>query len=393
MVDVTKIVDVETFCIQLKPRRHAVMRGQPTMTERRMLVVLRTDDGLTGWGEATAQAIWGGMHGRYFGETMETVEHVIHDLLSPALLGSDPRSPAPIVRDMDQRLIGHPWAKAAVEMAIQDIRGKALGEPIVTLLGGRQRAGTRIAHMIGIMSDEEALEEAEGAVRVDGITAFQVKGGEDPARDARLIEKLRGMLPDTTFLRVDANQGYGRQPKAAAVAVRRVETAGANAIEQPGSTAEALAACREAVSIPVIADEGCWNAADLLELWSRGAVDAVSIYVAKAGGIAQAASLAQLAHEVGFSCDLNGSLETGIGTAASLHVAESAASASLASVVPIPMGLTRYAGNYFSDDVVTAGFTYDAGVLYLSDAPGLGVTVDEEKVRALTCDSGHRRSS
>ena len=393
MVDVTRIVDVETFCIRLEPRRHAVMRGQPTMTERRMLVVLRTEDGLDGWGEATAQAIWGGMHGRYFGETMETVAHVIHDLLAPAVLGADPRSPAPIMRELDERLIGHPWAKAAVEMAIQDIRGKALGEPIVTLLNGRLRAGTRIAHMIGIMSDEEALEEAEAAVGIDGITAFQVKGGEDAVRDARLIAALRGVLPATTFLRVDANQGYGRQPKTAAAAVRRVEDAGADAVEQPGSTMEALAACREAVGIPIIADEGCWNAGDLLELWRHGAVDAVSVYVAKAGGIADAAALAQLAYEVGFSCDLNGSLETGIGTAASLHVAEAAASASLASVVPIPMGLTRYAGNYFNDDVVTAGLKYDAGILYLGDAPGLGVTVDEEKVRALTGDGGYRRSS
>jgi L-alanine-DL-glutamate epimerase-like enolase superfamily enzyme len=390
---VAKIDQIETYCIRLAPRRHAVMRGQHTMTERRMLVRLRADTGISGWGEATALAIWGGMHGRYFGETMETVEHVIHDLLAPALIGADARSPAPIVREMDERLIGHPWAKAAVEMAIQDIRGKALDVPVVTLLNGRLRSGMRIAHMIGIMTDEEALEEAGGAVATDGITAFQVKGGVDIERDARVIAALRAALPDTTFLRVDANQGYGRQPKAAADSVRRLEAAGANAVEQPGSTADALAACRAAVGIPIIADEGCWNAADLLELWQRRAVDAVSVYVAKAGGIGQAAALAQLAYEVGFSCDLNGSLETGIGTAASLHVAEAAAGASLASVVPIPMGLTQYAGNYFTDDVVSGGFRYDAGVLYLDDQPGLGVTVDDEKVRALTGAGGHRTSS
>jgi L-alanine-DL-glutamate epimerase-like enolase superfamily enzyme len=389
---VAEIAQIETYCIRLAPRRHAVMRGQRTMTERRMLVRLRTDSGIDGWGEATAQAIWGGMHGRYFGETMETVEHVIHDLLAPALIGSDARSPAPIVREMDERLIGHPWAKAAIEMAIQDIRGKALNVPVVTLLNGRLRSGMRIAHMIGIMSDEEALEEADGAVVSDGITAFQVKGGVDVKRDARVIAALRAALPDTTFLRVDANQGYGRQPKAAADSVRRLEAAGANAVEQPGSTADALAACRAAVGIPIIADEGCWNAADLLELWQRRAVDAISVYVAKAGGIGQAAALAQLAYEVGFSCDLNGSLETGIGTAASLHVAEAAAGASLASVVPVPMGLTQYAGNYFTDDVVSGGFRYESGVLYLDDEPGLGVTVDDEKVRALTADGGHRTS-
>jgi L-alanine-DL-glutamate epimerase-like enolase superfamily enzyme len=389
----TKLVEIETFCVRLEPRRYAVMRGQPTMTERRMLVRLRTDDGLDGWGEATAQAIWGGMHGRYFGETMETVSHVIHDVLSPALLGADPQTPAAIARAEDELLIGHPWAKAAVEMAIQDIRGKALGVPVVTLLNGPLRSGMRIAHMIGIMSDEEALEEAHGAVSTDGITAFQVKGGEDAVRDARLIDVLRRELPAGTFLRVDANQGYGRQPKLAASSVKRVEAAGADAVEQPGSTLEALAACREAVGITIIADEGCWNAGDLLELWRARAVDAISVYVAKTGGIGQAAALAELAYQVGFSCDLNGSLETGIGTAASLHVAEAAAGASLASVVPIPMGLTQYAGKYFNDDVVTEGFEYRDGVLYLTGKPGLGITVDEEKVMALTGDGWHRTST
>jgi muconate cycloisomerase len=393
MVDVANIANIETFCIELEPRRRAVMRGQPTMTERRMLVRLRTEDHLDGWGEATAQAIWGGMHGRYFGETMETVSHVIHDLLAPSVLGSDPRSPAPIMRDMDERLIGHPWAKAAVEMAIQDARGKAVGEPIVRLLNGSLRSGTRIAHMLGIMSDDDVLQEAEAAISNDGITAFQVKGGEDAVRDARVLRVLRTGLPETVFLRLDVNQGYGRQPKTAAEAVKRIEDAGANAVEQPASTMEALAACKEAVGIPVIADEGCWNAADLLELWRHHAVDAISVYVAKSGGIASAAALAALAYEVGFSCDLNGSLDTGIGTAASLHVAQAAASATLASVVPIPMGLTQYAGKYFNDDVVSGGFTYESGILYLTGEPGLGITVEEEKVRALTCEGGYRSSS
>jgi muconate cycloisomerase len=391
-IGVTEITEIETFCIRLEPRRHAVMRGQPTMTERRMLVRLRTDSGLEGWGEATALAIWGGMHGRYFGETMETVRHVIHDLLAAAVLGADPRSPAPVVREMDERLIGHPWAKAAVEMAIQDIRGQALGVPIVTLLNGQLRVGMRIAHMIGLMSDEEALEEAGSAVSTDGITAFQIKGGIEVGRDVRVTAALRAALPDTTFLRVDANQGYGRQPKAAAECVRRLEAAGADAVEQPGSSVAALAACREAVGIPIIADEGCWNATDLLELWQRSAVDAISVYVAKSGGIAPAAALAELAYEIGFACDLNGSLETGIGTAASLHVAEAATGASLASVVPIPMGLTEYAGKYFTDDVVSEGFRYDAGVLYLDDRAGLGVAVDEERVDALTVDDGYQRT-
>jgi L-alanine-DL-glutamate epimerase-like enolase superfamily enzyme len=387
---VSAIETLETFRIHLEPRRRAVMRGQPTMPAERVLVRLRTDDGLAGWGEATAQEFWGGMLGRYFGETNETVLHAIHDLLAPSVLAADPKCPAVIAEDMDARLVGHPFAKAALEMAVQDLRGQTLGEPVARLISGRMRGGTRVAHMIGLMSESSALQEADRALS-DGITAFQVKGGEDISRDVKLIRALRQAVPPATFLRLDANQGYGRQPKVAASAVKQLAEAGVDAVEQPGASAEVLARCREAVDIPIIADEACWTAADLLELWRDNAVDAVSIYVAKTGGIEPAIVLATMAHEVGFACDLNGSLETGIGTAASLHVSEAAPGATFASVVPIPMGLTQYAGNYHTADVVASGFTYRDGILYVSADPGLGIRVDEERVRALTAPDGYRR--
>jgi L-alanine-DL-glutamate epimerase-like enolase superfamily enzyme len=382
---------IETIPIQLRPRRVSVMRGQAVMNTERLVVRVQADDGTVGWGEATAIAIWGGMRGRYYGETVATVGHVIHDVLTPLVLGGDPLAPTLLAASWDGAIVGHPYAKAALEMALQDIRGKVLGQPVVNLLGGAWRDGTRIAHMIGIMPDEEALAEADAAVTRDAITAFQVKGGEEAERDARVLRALRSALPDATFLRLDANQGFGADPKHAAAAVRRLEDAGADAVEQPASTIEAMAACAAAVAIPVIADEGCWQAYDVLELWRQRAADAVSVYVAKAGGMARALAVAATAEIVGWASDVNGSLETGIGTAASLHVAAASGSATLPSVVPIPSGLTSVAGRYFEDDV-TSGFTFGDGVLALSGAPGLGITVDEERIRALAV-GGARCSS
>jgi len=382
---------IETIPIQLRPRRVAVMRGQAAMNTERLLVRAQADDGTVGWGEATAIAIWGGMRARYYGETVGTVGHVIHDVLSPLVLGADPLAPSPLAATWDAAIVGHPYAKAALEMALQDIRGKVLGQPVVNLLGGAWRDGTRIAHMIGIMPDEEALAEAHAGVARDEITAFQVKGGEDAERDARVLRALRSALPDATFLRLDANQGFGADPKRAAAAVRRLADAGADAVEQPGSTIEAMAACADAVAIPIIADEGCWQAYDVLELWRERAADAVSVYVAKAGGMARALAVAATAEIVGWASDVNGSLETGIGTAASLHVAAASGNATLPSVVPVPAGLTSVAGRYFDDDV-TSGLRFGDGMLRLSGQPGLGITVDEERVRALAVD-GARSSS
>ena len=383
----SRIVEIETVPCRLPRRRELITGGRGTTNEERLLLRLATDDGFEGWGEATALPLWGGVNGQYHGETVGTVGHVIHDLFAPVLLGADPMTPALVMDALDGTLRGHVYAKSTVEMALQDIRGKRLGEPVYRLLGGPFRDRVRIAHMIAIMSDAEALKEAESAVGGDGITAFQVKGGRDPERDVRLVKKLRRALGPEIFLRVDANRGYGTQPKIVAAIGKRLEDAGVNALEQPGNSTAALAACKHATGVPVIADESCWQGHDVIQLAGADAVDAISLYVAKAGGMARAVEVGSMASLFGLPCDVNGSLESGIGTAASIQLAMAVRSANLPSVVSIPSlrerELTKVAGRYWLDDVVVEGFGYEKGHLILGDLPGLGIVVDSKRVERM----------
>jgi muconate cycloisomerase len=383
-----QLTEIETFVCTLPKRRDWTQHGIAKTLEHRVLLRLRTADGLEGWGEATALAQWGGIEGRYYGETTTTVIHLIHDLFAPTLFKADLRAPRAVMENLDTLIVGHPYAKATIEMALQDIRGKRCTEPLYRLLGGPYRDAIRIGHMLGIMEIDEALQEAELTIEADAITAFQIKGGSDPARDVELIARLRKAVPDEIFLRLDANKGYGRVPKDLSNIVRRLEGAGVNAIEQPASSVEGLRACREATTIPIIADEACWTSRDVLDLWQAKAVDAVSVYVAKAGGMEHAANVARTAALVGYRCDINGSLETGIGNAASLHVALAAETLTLPSIIPVPSSaqhyLTKYAGRYWEDDVVDSGFSYRKGYLSISDAPGLGIHVDRKKVAQLS---------
>jgi L-alanine-DL-glutamate epimerase-like enolase superfamily enzyme len=379
-----RLVDIETFICTLPTRRDWSQHGVAKISGHSVLMRLRTSDGLEGWGEASALAQWGGIEGRYYGETVTTVVHIIHDLFAPTLLGADLRVPRLVMEKLDALIVGHPYAKAMVEMALQDIRGKRCEEPLFRLLGGPYRAGIRIGHMLGMMEIDEALLEAERSIEEDGITAFQIKGGADPKRDIELIARLRTLVPKDVFLRLDANKGYGRIPKEIADIARRLEAAGADALEQPASTVEGLAACRAATRIPIIADEACWTSRDVLDLWQARAVDGVSVIVAKAGGMEHATNVARTAALVGFRCDINGNIETGIGNAASLHVGLAAETLTLPSIVPIPSiaehHLTKYAGRYWEDDVVDSGYSYREGYLHLSDAPGLGITINERKI-------------
>jgi muconate cycloisomerase len=234
------------------------------------------------------------------------------------------------------------------------------------------------------MEPGEAVDEALAAAR-DGCRAFQVKGTGEVARDVAVVGQLRAALGADALLRLDANQGYrGRGTKAAIRAVRALADAGADLVEQPTEGLDEMAAVCAAVDLPVVADESCWQPRDLLEVHARRAADAISIYVAKAGGLSRARTLAAIAEACGLPCDVNGSLETGIGTAASLQLATAMPAISMPAVIPVSApegaGAARATGRYYADDLIAEPLTFADGALRAPDDPGLGVELDEEKL-------------
>jgi L-alanine-DL-glutamate epimerase-like enolase superfamily enzyme len=382
---------IESIPIALPVRREWRWRGLDAELGRWVIVRVHTDTGLVGYGEATPLPDWGGDHNSYAGETPATVQHVVAQLLAPALAGADPFDIERITERMDDVIKGHTYAKAAIEMALYDLQGKSCGLPVYRLLGGRYRRGVPIAHMIGIMSREEAIEEARLA-RDDGCRAFQIKGTGELERDMDIVAALRQDLGTGFMLRLDANQGYRRRGvKEAVRSVRMLEAAGIDAIEQPTEGLEQMAAVRAAVDVTVIADESCWQPTDVMRVAHAGAADAISIYVAKAGGLGRARKVATVAEANGFPCDVNGSLESGVGNAASVHLATAMPSISIPAVIPITApsgtGSARSAGRYYADDIVSAPFTYEDGLMIAPDGPGLGIEIDEEKLAAYRVDA------
>jgi len=378
---------IEVIEVELPIRRETRWRGLACDPGRWSVVRVLTENGLRGYGEAAALQHWGGDHGRYYGETPTTVRHVVLDLLRPAVIGREPFDIEDILRAMDETVRGYPYAKAAVEMALYDLQGKIAGVPVYKLLGGRARDGVPIALMLGIMSVEDAVEETTRAVD-EGIRAIQVKGTGELARDTAVLRAVRSAVGEEITLRLDANQGYrGADTKTIIRAINTLESAGANLVEQPTEGLEQMAAVRAGVAIPVVIDEGCWRAEDVIDVHRHQAADVISIYIAKAGGLARAKRVAAVAETLGYPCDVNGSLESGIGNAANLHFAVSTPRVTLPCVMPISApsgtGSAKHAGRYYADDVISEPFTFSDGRLYPSEDPGL-VTVDEDKLAAYT---------
>jgi len=378
-----KITGCEVFLVALPSRReHTWASKMETPIGHHAIVRLDTDEGVSGWGEAPAIATWGGAAMRYYGETPETVGHIVRDYLIPAVRGLDPAEIGVVHARMDKVVKGNPYAKAAVDIACHDLAGKALGVPVSTLLGGRHRDGIELTHSLGIMEVDRCVAEAEQAV-AEGARTIKCKTGLDPERDVELVRRLREALGDAIRIRVDGNEGYRTIAEAVSV-TRRQEEYGILLCEQPVAGAENLARVAERIESPVMADESAWTVHDILELYELRAAECFSCYVTKPGGLFRARQQAELAAALGMYCDIGGSIEMGIGNAANLHLGVALPNAILPSVCPVtkPAGAAgpEVAGIYYLDDIVTAPFRFEDGKVMVPDGPGLGVEVDVEKL-------------
>jgi len=376
-----KITSIEAFAFRLPTRRDFSWASLQVPLGGFVFVEVRTDGGLVGIGEATPLPDWGGDNGKHGGETQATVIEIIKSTIEPALIGLDPTQIELAHMHMDRVLRGNSYARCAVDIALHDIWGKSVGQPVYKLLGGQVRDYAPIAHMIGIMPADEAVEEAGLAV-ADGIGAFQIKGGRDAERDIATVAGIRRAVGPDIFLRLDANQGYGTAKRAARILDRMQGQL--DMVEQPVRDIDQLAQLRSMTAIDIIADESCWDEFDALDVIRKNASDAISIYLAKAGGIARARRVAAIAGAAGLSCDVNGSIESAIGTAANMHFAIASPPVTLACVnsVTAPAGRIARAvgGYYYTDDVVDDAFPYFRGGQRPPEGPGLGLTINRQKL-------------
>lgn len=390
--ETARIADTRAIQIALPLRRDWRWRGLEQELGRWVLVRVETDDGAVGWGEAAALSDWGGDFGRQYGETQATVSYVVSNLLAPAIRGVDVWDDGELSRRIALAIRGHPYAKAAVDIALWDVRGQLAHQPVCNLLGGAARTRVALAHMLGLMPPAEAAQEARLAAS-DGVRNFQVKLRGALDSDVQVLGAVRDAVGGDAVLRADVNQGYARLScKQAIAAVRAIAAAGADLVEQPVEGIDAMAAVRAAVDVPIVADESCWTAADALEVGRGRAADAISVYVAKSGGLRSALQVAAIAAAYRLPCDVNGSLESGIGTLASLHLAATADAITLPAVIsaPAPAGTEplRHAGRYYEDDVLAEPLRFEGGCLIVPQAPGLGIRVDSDKVEALKPTAG-----
>lgn len=379
----TKIRGGEVFLVALPIRRPHLWVGLTTPIGHGY-VVLRLDleCGISGWGEAQPIGTWGGDHGSKYGEPPAVAATVLREILLPAITGHDVTRLDRLHEHMNSVLRGHPYAKAAIDVAALDAIGRIHSLPVYQLLGGKYRERVEVAHSIGLMEAEQAAREAAEVV-AEGVKTIKIKIGVEAEHDIGVVDAVRNAVGAGARIRVDANQGYRTWREAVRV-IEALEKYDIWYAEQPVDGLREMAAVSARSRVPIMADESAWNEHDVLEIIRLGAAQMLSVYYTKPGGPSRAKRLLAIAGAASLPCDINGSAEMGIGNAANLHLAASSPEISLPGTIPITSTAehvtTEIASHKYLDDLVKEPFAYAEGFLTVPDGPGLGIAVDEAKV-------------
>jgi muconate cycloisomerase len=379
----------ELIHVVLPPRREHKWTGATEPIGGYLLVKLIAEDGSVGWGECTALKDWAGEFGRYFGESVSTAKTVIGQYLVPAVTGLDPANHGELNARMDRAIKGYPYAKAAVDMAAYDLAGMQLGVPVHVLLGGAVRTSVPVTHSIGLIPIDDAEREVVQAAG-EGIRTLKIKVGVDPERDIAMVKRVRDAVGPSIDICIDANQGYATAGEAIQT-FRRMEPCRIKYFEQPVHGIDRMAQVARAIDAPVMADESAWNAHDVIEIAEKGAAQIVSIYTTKPGGLYRAMQVASVCVAAGIVCNVNGSLETGVGNLANLQLAAAAEPVTLSCVIPVSTPAEaqhgQVAGIYYKDDLLAEPMVLRDGALTLTTAPGMGMRIDEAKIRRFMVNS------
>lgn len=371
-----KITSIETVPIRVPLKADLAIRsgrgGSHTVSPF-LLVQIHTDAGLTGIGEASCTPRWSG-------EDQVTGAHLIHAYLEPLLVGENPIDVDNLTQKFRLAFAANYFTKAAVEMALWDLAGKIGGKPVWQLLGGKVRESVPTKWSVSGVEPEKAASIARWAV-AQGFCAMKVKVGLEPAGDVARVKAVRAAIGSNVKLGVDANGGW--TPENAEHTIQQLRAEGIYFVEQPLPPEEITATVRlrQRIGLPVVADESVGTLQDARCLALVGAVDVFSIYVGKAGGIGPATKIARFATEVGIKCTVGSNLELGVGSAAMVHLALAAAGVA-AEEYPCDI----IGPFFYEDDIVREPLPIAPGSARATDRPGLGVELDEEKVRRYRVD-------
>ncbi len=325
------------------------------------IVRVTTDTGLHGYGEA-------------FGIPSPSVSaSAVESVVGPLVVGQTLTDPATIFDEIERYFVnlGHSRGPlmeglSALDMALWDIAGKAVGKPVAELLGSNVGSIRTYSSPVAFSDDPaEAARSARDYVN-QGFRAIKAKVGDNLQRDLDNLEAVRAEVGSDIRILIDANGGFDVQ--GAIAFAREISHLDIGWFEEPvpANDIEGLRAVRAAVSMPVAWGENEFTVAGVRNAVLRDAIDIVQPNVTRAGGITGGKRIADFAAEHGVAFAPHG-VGTGIGITAMLHVCRAASTFDVYEANRLL--------NPLRDEHVRARAQIQDGSYSLEQLPGLGIDV------------------
>ncbi len=360
-----KITDVRARIIRIPRASKLTTSYGSEDSASTLLVEIDTDDGITGIGQASVDA-------PFYGETADGMLVNVRKHLAPALMGEDPFAITRLHAKMGSVLPHHWFSHSGVDMALWDLKGKALGAPVYELLGGKVREGLDLMGFVAFGSPDEMAETARRQLEV-GYPVLKMKIGIDPREDLARYRAVAEAVGDRAVIQVDGNTGYTLREAIPTLAEMEA-IGGLGAVEQPVARMEDMAELARRLHTPVMADEAIYPPEDAIEVVRRKAASIALMKLGKHGGIHNVARIGAIFEAAGLSLSIAIYYDL-IGIAAS-HLA-----AALPCVTwPSP-------DTELADSILATPYRHEGLLIRAPSGPGLGVELDWDKVERYAVDA------
>jgi L-alanine-DL-glutamate epimerase-like enolase superfamily enzyme len=333
-----------------------------------VFVKVTCEDGTFGWGQSVPLPTWS-----Y--ETLESATSALRGYLGPALIGKSPTDIEEAHRVFDKTIAasfstGMPIAKAGLDLALHDLAGKMAGKSIAELWGRKPLERIPLSWTVNVKAIAEVGPlMAEGRKR--GYRNFNIKVAPDTKFDLALAKEVRRLAPDC-FLWADGNGGYDTDT--ALTVAPKLRDAGVNVLEQPvaPNNLSGLAALKRQGALPIILDEGVVSVTDLQEFHKLNLLDGVAMKPARTAGLFDARRQVEYLERNKLMFLGSGLTDPDVSLAASLLLFG-------AYELKYPAALNG--PQFLAGSFLKKPFQVEGGALRVPTGAGLGVEVDEGKVR------------
>ncbi len=357
-----KITQIETIHLRLEYANGFTYAGGVCTGRLTTLIRVHTDDGAIGLGSVYSHP--------------GLVEIVVKQQLEPMLIGEDPTE----VERLWELMYGLTrWygrkgvamsALGAIDTALWDLKAQQMGQPLWKMLGGSRGECPAYASALLWKSPDELADEAQQLIG-RGFRRVKMRLGHNDATDIAAVRAVRDAIGNECDIMADGSMRYTVED--ARTLAQTLEELGVFWFEEPfpPEDIDSFSALRESVTVPLAAGENEFGLQGFQELVRANAVDILQPDASRAGGITEMLRVAELAATHGLRIAPHSWCDA-VAIIANAHV-----------VASIPHGVTvevDQTGNPFVDELLVAPLSIKEGLLTLSDAPGLGISINEDVI-------------